>query len=43
MLDDCQEVFQHCVRKEDSADEAGPRISLVFKQSLDLNHKDPCH
>lgn len=29
-----QEQFQHCVEREDEADDAGPRISLVFKQSL---------
>jgi alkylated DNA repair dioxygenase AlkB len=34
MYDDCQEVYQHCVRKEEAEAEAGPRISLVFKESL---------
>jgi alkylated DNA repair dioxygenase AlkB len=32
MVDDCQIRYQHCVKQ---AGEAGPRVSLVFKQSLE--------
>jgi alkylated DNA repair dioxygenase AlkB len=34
MFGDCQSAYQHCVRVEREEEDAGPRISLVFKQSL---------
>lgn len=36
MIRDCQEKYQHCVKVCAQADDAGPRISLVYKQSLEL-------
>jgi alkylated DNA repair dioxygenase AlkB len=34
MFGDCQDRFQHCIRVERDAEDAGPRMSMVFKQSL---------
>ncbi|EFJ49206.1 hypothetical protein VOLCADRAFT_104423 [Volvox carteri f. nagariensis] len=34
MFDDCQDRLQHCVRVEKRAADAGPRMSLVFKERL---------
>ncbi|GFR42081.1 hypothetical protein Agub_g2922 [Astrephomene gubernaculifera] len=34
MFGDCQERLQHCVRVERRAEDAGPRMSLVFKERL---------
>lgn len=34
MSGDCQERLQHCVKVEAEAADAGPRMSLVFKQRL---------
>ncbi|GIL58763.1 hypothetical protein Vafri_13762 [Volvox africanus] len=34
MFDDCQDRLQHCVRVEKRAEDAGPRMSLVFKERL---------
>ncbi|GLC37428.1 hypothetical protein PLESTB_001587100 [Pleodorina starrii] len=34
MYDDCQDRLQHCVRVEKRAEDAGPRMSLVFKERL---------
>lgn len=34
MFGNCQRDYQHCVRVERDEADAGPRISLVFKQSL---------
>ncbi|KXZ43391.1 hypothetical protein GPECTOR_92g614 [Gonium pectorale] len=34
MFGDCQERLQHCVRVERHAADAGPRMSLVFKERL---------
>ncbi len=36
MVGDCQERYQHCVKVCEEAADAGPRISLVYKQSLEL-------
>lgn len=36
MVDDCQERYQHCVKVCEHAEDAGPRVSLVYKQSLSL-------
>ncbi|KAG2495291.1 hypothetical protein HYH03_006564 [Edaphochlamys debaryana] len=34
MFGDCQDRLQHCIRVERRADDAGPRMSLVFKQRI---------
>eukprot|EP00198_Chlamydomonas_reinhardtii_P006268 XP_001695604.1 predicted protein [Chlamydomonas reinhardtii] len=34
MWGDCQDRLQHCVRVERAAEDAGPRMSLVFKERL---------
>lgn len=34
MFGDCQERLQHAVKVERRAEDAGPRISLVFKERL---------
>lgn len=34
MRDHCQRDYQHCIRVENEADDAGPRFSLVYKKSL---------
>jgi hypothetical protein len=34
MFGDCQEVLQHAIKVEAAAEDAGPRVSLVFKQRL---------
>ena len=34
MRDDCQERLQHCIRVERRAEDAGPRMSLVFKERV---------
>lgn len=36
MTGDCQWRFQHAVKVCSNAEDAGPRMSLVFKQSLEL-------
>lgn len=36
MVGDCQARYQHCVKVCEHAGDAGPRISLVYKQSLEL-------
>lgn len=33
---DCQERYQHCIKVCEHQEDAGPRISLVYKQSLEL-------
>jgi alkylated DNA repair dioxygenase AlkB len=35
MFDNCQELFDHCLKTEKRAEDCGPRISLVFKQKVD--------
>jgi alkylated DNA repair dioxygenase AlkB len=35
MFADCQERYQHAVRVCEEAEDAGPRVSLVYKQSLE--------
>jgi alkylated DNA repair dioxygenase AlkB len=34
MSGDCQERLQHCVKVEAAAEDAGPRMSLVFKERI---------
>jgi alkylated DNA repair dioxygenase AlkB len=34
MFGDCQEVLQHAIRVEREAGDAGPRMSLVYKQNI---------
>jgi alkylated DNA repair dioxygenase AlkB len=34
MFGTCQQDYQHCIQVCEQREEAGPRISLVFKQSL---------
>lgn len=34
MFRDCQDTYQHAIRRE-TAKEAGPRISLVFKRAIE--------
>mmetsp|Transcript_3190 Transcript_3190/g.9724 ORF Transcript_3190/g.9724 Transcript_3190/m.9724 type:complete len:376 (+) Transcript_3190:81-1208(+) len=36
MSDDCQEKYQHCIKVESNAEDCGPRMSLVYKRSLDV-------
>lgn len=38
MYGDCQDRLQHCVRVERAAEDAGPRMSLVFKERLRDEH-----
>lgn len=40
MFGDCQDRLQHCVKVERQAEDAGPRMSLVFKERLQVR---PCH
>ena len=42
MFDDCQERFQHTVKPADKKQEKAPRVSLVFKKTIDstLHHDD---
>jgi alkylated DNA repair dioxygenase AlkB len=34
MFGDCQDRFQHSIRTERTAEDAGPRVSLVFKREV---------
>lgn len=36
MTGDCQERYQHSIKACEHENDAGPRISLVYKQSLEL-------
>uniref|UniRef100_A0A7S3L5Z7 Fe2OG dioxygenase domain-containing protein n=1 Tax=Amphora coffeiformis TaxID=265554 RepID=A0A7S3L5Z7_9STRA len=38
MFSDCQERFQHSVKKAEQKDETSPRISLVYKRTWPGNH-----
>jgi hypothetical protein len=42
MFNDCQERFQHTVKPADKKQEKAPRVSLVFKKTIDFpqNHDD---
>jgi alkylated DNA repair dioxygenase AlkB len=35
MFSNCQERFQHCVKAADTKQEKAPRVSLVFKKTMD--------
>lgn len=39
MFDDCQERFQHSVKTAENKEERAPRVSLVFKKTLDSENQ----
>ena len=39
MFGECQEMYQHAVKVEASEEAAGPRVSLVFKRTLEAERE----